>query len=87
MKYFLGGPDTVRGYRWGAFQGNSLLLANVEYRYLISDAIQLVGFADLGEIADEGVKADNLKFGFGPGIRINTPIGPIRLDFGFSRER
>ncbi|HOP54184.1 MAG TPA: BamA/TamA family outer membrane protein [Bacillota bacterium] len=86
MKYFLGGPDTVRGYRWGAFQGNSLLLANVEYRYLISDAIQLVGFADLGEIADEGVKADNLKFGFGPGIRINTPIGPIRLDFGFSRE-
>ena len=86
MKYYVGGPDSVRGYRFGVFQGNSRVLGNLEYRYLISDSIQLVAFADVGQIADSGVALEDLKFGFGPGIRINTPIGPIRLDYGFARE-
>ncbi len=86
MKYYLGGSDTVRGYRFGVLDGKRRLVSNLEYRYLISDQIQLVLFADAGQIWDNGFDMANFKTGFGPGIRINTPIGPIRLDYGFTKE-
>mgnify|MGYP000938532647 FL=1 len=86
MKYTLGGSDTVRGYKYGYLDGKSRILSNIEYRYMVTDQIQLVLFADAGQIADTGVKWENFKTGFGPGIRINTPIGPIRLDYGFAKD-
>lgn len=86
MKYYLGGSDTVRGYSYGEQDGNSRIVGNLEYRYLIMDNIQLVFFADAGQITDNGVDLKKLKTGFGPGIRINTPIGPIRLDYGFAKD-
>lgn len=93
MKYYLGGPDTVRSYKFGSFdedrslfEGNRRFVSNLEYRYLITDQIQLVLFADAGQIFDNGFKNENFKTGFGPGIRLNTPIGPIRLDYGFGKD-
>lgn len=86
MKYYIGGSNTVRGYKFGILDGKRSMVSNLEYRYLISEQIQLVLFADAGQIWDNGFSMSNFKTGFGPGVRINTPIGPIRLDYGFSKE-
>ena len=82
--YFVGGPNTVRGYQeypdsFG--NGKSQWLANLEYRFLFSDAFSLLFFVDIGW-ASSLDSFENAKIGKGFGFRINSPLGPIRIDFG-----
>ncbi|MFA5113115.1 MAG: BamA/TamA family outer membrane protein [Candidatus Margulisiibacteriota bacterium] len=82
--YWIGGANTVRGfYPSEARIGKKKLIANAEYRLNFSDMFQGVFFYDWGNAWDVG-PADYGSFisGWGPGIRINTPLGPIRLDWG-----
>lgn len=85
--YEIGGSETVRGYRYREFLGSSMLYGNAEYRYRINDTVQAVAFADVGDAWTEGgpVKLSDLKTGYGIGVRITTPIGVIRLDYGMGR--
>ena len=42
-------------------------------------------FLDAGNVWTEllGLNLDDLRYDVGPGLRYTTPIGPIRLDFGY----
>lgn len=82
--YWVGGSNTVRGYYpTEARIGRRRLLANVEYRYTFNEVFQGVFFFDWGNAWDEGfVVPTKFLTGWGPGIRLNTPLGPIRLDYG-----
>ena len=82
--YYVGGANTVRGYYPSeAKTGRYKLLGNIEYRLNFSDMFQGVFFYDWGNAADSGIlKTEQYISGWGPGIRINTPLGPIRLDYG-----
>jgi outer membrane protein insertion porin family len=44
-----------------------------------------VGFVDAGQASDSFSLGD-LKTSVGVGVRINTPIGPLRLDYGLGDE-
>jgi len=82
--YWAGGANTVRGYYPSeAKKGRRKLITNVEYRLNFNEMFQGVFFYDWGNAWDTG-GADFSQFisGWGPGIRINTPLGPIRLDYG-----
>jgi outer membrane protein insertion porin family len=82
--YWAGGPNTVRGYGlYDIHKGTRKLIANLEYRLTFNEVFQGVFFFDWGNAWDSGapVPADFLT-GWGPGLRINTPLGPIRLDYG-----
>jgi outer membrane protein assembly factor BamA len=84
--YYVGGPNTVRGYySVEAKQGKRKLIFNGELRIIFSDIFQGVFFYDYGNAWDTGWP-DTTQFisGWGPGIRINTAMGPIRLDYGVS---
>ncbi|MCG8516178.1 MAG: BamA/TamA family outer membrane protein, partial [Halanaerobiales bacterium] len=87
-KYRLGGSETLRGYDYGSFSGNNLLLLKVEYRFPIVDNFTGVVFADGGNTWDElaEIELGELHYSLGLGIRMNTPIGMIRLDYGFDEE-
>jgi len=87
-EYKVGGMNTVRGYDFGEFSGDKSLVFNAEYRLPLSDNFQAVLFVDWGNAWDIGETIDvfDLKFGKGIGIRFNTPIGPIRLDYGIDEE-
>ncbi|MBE3584133.1 MAG: BamA/TamA family outer membrane protein [Limnochordaceae bacterium] len=80
----VGGADTVRGYGYGDFTGNQMFLVNTEYRFPITQQLGGVVFADSGYAwqAGQAVRLQDLKTGLGVGIRLNTPIGLFRLDYG-----
>jgi outer membrane protein assembly complex protein YaeT len=94
-KYFLGGATSVRG--WGRYEispltesglpigGNSLLAFSEEVRAQVRGKLGAVVFVDGGNVwADSwGINFNELHYAVGPGLRYQTPIGPIRLDVGY----
>jgi len=86
--YQVGGMNTIRGYDFGEFSGDKSLVFNVEYRFPLAENFQAVLFADWGQAWDyeESINFEDLKFGRGVGVRFDTPLGPIRLDYGISEE-
>ena len=64
-----------------------MLLANLEYRHRVRKHLQAVAFVDYGD-AYGGPFANRAHFdglfGYGVGVRVKTPLGPIRLDLGRS---
>ena len=86
-RFDVGGAYTVRGYeeRKIADGKRTMLLTNIEYMYPLSDELRGVIFYDAGNAWDEvkDVKISELKKGGGLGLRIETPVFPIMLDYGW----
>lgn len=84
-KYEIGGLGTIRGYEYKEFVGDNSLIFNIEYRFPIAENLQAVLFADWGNAWDfgESIGFNDLKFGKGVGIRFDTFLGPISIDYGF----
>jgi outer membrane protein insertion porin family len=69
--------------------GNALLLGDVELRYNLTRSFQLASFLDNGNVFLEvrDIRLSNLRWSAGLGVRYRTPIGPIRLDWGYVLDR
>lgn len=87
-EYEIGGLGTIRGYEYKEFAGDLSLVFNIEYRFPLADNLQGVVFADWGNAWDfgESISIADLKFGKGFGIRFDTFIGPISIDYGFGED-
>ncbi len=87
-KFSVGGVNTLRGYDLSEFEGEKMLVFNAEYRWDIAESTQLVVFGDAGYawVLDDPIRFDDIKFGYGVGLRFDTPLGPIRLDYGLGEE-
>jgi outer membrane protein insertion porin family len=87
QRFSMGGADTLRGYKDDQFRGNSMLRGTVEYRVPLVKKVQGVLFVDSGYAWDKRYDEKNfdlglIKVGYGLGMRINSPLGPIKLDYG-----
>lgn len=87
-KYCLGGPTVLRGYKPNAFTGTELLLIQLEYHVPIVEKIKGIIFVDVGNVWEGKEKIDlgDLHYSYGVGLRINSPFGIIKLEYGFSEQ-
>jgi outer membrane protein insertion porin family len=90
--FSLGGTTSVRGYEDGDVgSGRSYVQATAEYRFPIVSILGGEVFADYGSDLGTGNSVPGTPaivrskpgdgFGYGAGVRINSPIGPIRIDY------
>lgn len=95
-RFFAGGANTIRGYKERRIGpragdqpigGDSIVVVNAEatfpvYEKIIKGAV----FCDLGNVwakSSDFLVGGDYKYGAGIGIRVKTPIGPVKLDYGF----
>lgn len=91
QRFSVGGSDVLRGYRDDQFKGNSMLKGSLEFRYPIIKKVQGVFFTDTGYAWSKDYDESNfdigkMKHSVGIGLRINSPLGPIKLDYGYRLE-
>jgi outer membrane protein assembly complex protein YaeT len=94
-RYFLGGATNLRG--WGRYEvapltgnglpigGHSFLTFSTEVRASIWRSLGAVIFLDGGNVWSTpwDFNVNDLRYDVGPGLRYQTPIGPIRADLGY----
>lgn len=86
-RFEVGGSDTLRGYEDDQFKGDKMLAGSVEYRFPVVNKIQGVVFTDIGNAwKSKGYTLNDLKSSVGVGIRMSTPLGPVRIDYAKGEE-
>jgi outer membrane protein assembly complex protein YaeT len=93
-RFYAGGGNSVRGYREDSLGdlnvfadpvgGDALLELSEELRFPIYRWVRGVGFLDAGNVfpSPSEISFADLKAGVGLGLRLDTPIALIRLDYG-----
>jgi len=98
-RFFLGGSGQMRG--WSRFEvsplspsgepigGKSLLAATSEIRARLLPKLRGALFVEAGNVwrSDWTAHLGDLKFDAGPGLRVETPFGLIRIDLGYQLNR
>jgi outer membrane protein insertion porin family len=77
----------LRGYE-NDITGDNMLLLSAEYRFPVVDKITGVVFTDNGNAWDESdqIALDDLNSSAGLGVMMNTPLGQIKLDYGWNEK-
>jgi outer membrane protein insertion porin family len=97
-RFFLGGRSTVRGYAQDTLGprgfagnptgGNAFVETNLELRTSVGKGIGLVTFLDSGNVWQKASDVDwSLKHAVGVGLRYDTPVGPLRVDYGYKLKK
>jgi len=97
-RFFLGGRNTVRGYAQDTLGprgsagnptgGNAFVETNLELRTSLGKGIGVVTFLDSGNVWQKVGDIDgSLKHAVGVGLRYNTPVGPLRVDYGYKLKK
>jgi outer membrane protein assembly factor BamA len=92
--YIVQNGDTIYtdsgGVRTVATGGNSILLVNAELRVpapIFPDRLRLGVFVDVGQVYErqtELYSLHNVRVTPGVGLRITTPLGPVRMDVAYN---
>jgi hypothetical protein len=66
--------------------GTSVVEGNLEVRFALGREFEFVTFGDFGQVwgPDQTLGLGDLEFTPGVGIRYLSPVGPIRVDVGYS---
>lgn len=100
-RYFPGGINSVRGFknrslgpkddRGNEFGGSKEVVNNLEIIFPLVNSAGFKGvvFYDMGNAFDddESIDLGNLREAYGYGIRWSSPVGPLRVEFGFPVDR
>ena len=100
-RFYAGGGNSIRGYSergvgprdestGDPIGGESMLVGNTELTFpIFQNLIKGALFFDIGNVwadmSDFG--RSDYKYGTGVGIRVKTPIGPVKLDWGYPLKK
>ncbi|WP_312229490.1 autotransporter assembly complex protein TamA [Pseudescherichia sp.] len=90
LRFFAGGDRSIRGYKYksispedseGKLKGASkLATGSLEYQYNVTGKWWGAAFVDSGEAVSD-IRRSDFKTGAGVGVRWESPVGPVKLDF------
>jgi len=82
--FWFGGSRSLRGYRENQFRGSSIAWSNLEYRFLLGRNARIFLFSDWGfyTASEQGKRHREILPGYGLGLRFETPLGIMGVDFG-----
>ena len=94
-RFFAGGADSIRGYRErrvgpkdpvtrDPIGGEALAVFNAEYAVPVVEFLKAAVFYAVGNVwakIDDFLQGD-YRSGVGAGVRVKTPFGPVKLDYG-----
>jgi outer membrane protein insertion porin family len=99
-RFYVGGIYTIRGLDWGdagprdeetgdPIGGTSELIFNIEYIFPIVTEMKLKGvvFLDIGNSYESFDNFGKFRYTTGAGIRWISPMGPIRVEWGYNLNR
>jgi outer membrane translocation and assembly module TamA len=98
-RFFLGGSGEMRG--WGRYEigplsesgavtgGKSLFSTTGEARFAIGRRLNVAAFVEGGHVWQDAwtIQPRSLLYDAGPGLRVDTPFGLIRIDLGYQLNR
>jgi outer membrane protein insertion porin family len=92
-RFLLGGASSLRGWERHEISplnlsgfpigGNTMIEAGAELRFPVYEIIDGAVFAETGNVWSESYSyaLSDIHYDVGIGVRVRTPIGPVRLDF------
>ena len=99
-RFYVGGIYTIRGLGWGEagprdpetgepIGGTTELIFNSEYIFPIISELRLKGvvFFDTGNSYEKFENFGKLRYTAGAGVRWISPMGPIRIEWGYNLNR
>ncbi len=94
-RYYLGGLYSLRGFKYRSVSprdpgftepvgGDAYWFGSAEYSIPIIERLRFALFYDIGSVGRQpyDFNASNFSDNYGIGLRLNLPIGPLRLDYG-----
>lgn len=96
-RFYAGGMNTVRGYKERSvgprdpgnnepIGGEAIAVGNLEMTFpLYENVLKGAVFYDIGNVWRRTSEFfdGNMKAGVGLGVRVKTPVGPVKVDYGF----
>lgn len=96
-KFYLGGISTIRGFEPGQISpkdvatndrigGDRMWYANIEWLFPLVKSAGLKGliFFDIGNVYEDSWEMNEVKTSVGLGFRWLSPMGPLRLEWGYN---
>jgi outer membrane protein insertion porin family len=94
-RYYLGGLYSMRGFKYRSVSprepgfdepigGDTYWFGSLEYSIPIIERLRIAAFYDVGSVGARpyNFNINNYDDNYGIGLRLNLPIGPLRLDYG-----
>ncbi|MBK9305197.1 MAG: BamA/TamA family outer membrane protein [bacterium] len=95
VRFFAGGSTSMRGFKrrhlgpvdatGEPLGGEARLIASAEVRVPVKGRLQAAVFVDAGQTwaRHDDIDLSELEVAVGPGLMVNSPVGPLRADLGF----